>query len=268
MLIDWFTVGAQLLNFLVLIWLLKRFLYQPILTALDAREHRISAELAAADQKKLQAQAEQDEFIRKNQEFEQQRAELFAIAHQEAKAQRQQLLEEARQEANNLRFKQQEALKNEQKGLITAISRRTKTEVLAIARQVLQDLGGISLEQHIVRIFIEKLHDLDQNQKQQMLSAVNNSVEPLLVRSGFELSASQQMEITEAVQKTFVIQNSLQFATAEHLISGIELSSDGHKFSWTVANYLDTLEKNLNDMLRSHAEIKSAPETRAEQDDS
>jgi F-type H+-transporting ATPase subunit b len=48
MLIDWFTVGAQVLNFLILVWLMKRFLYQPILDAIDAREQRIAAELANA----------------------------------------------------------------------------------------------------------------------------------------------------------------------------------------------------------------------------
>ena len=35
MLIDWFTVAAQVVNFLVLMWLLKRFLYKPIVYAID-----------------------------------------------------------------------------------------------------------------------------------------------------------------------------------------------------------------------------------------
>ncbi|MFQ3186924.1 MAG: F-type H+-transporting ATPase subunit b, partial [Marinomonas primoryensis] len=52
MLIDWFTVIAQLINFLVLVWLLKRFLYRPILNAIDAREKRIADELADADEKR------------------------------------------------------------------------------------------------------------------------------------------------------------------------------------------------------------------------
>ena len=51
MLIDWFTIGAQVLNFLILVWLLKRFLYKPILHAIDAREKRIAKELADADAK-------------------------------------------------------------------------------------------------------------------------------------------------------------------------------------------------------------------------
>ncbi|MGB5569161.1 MAG: F0F1 ATP synthase subunit B, partial [Sedimenticolaceae bacterium] len=78
MLIDWFTVGAQLLNFLVLAWLLKRFLYRPILDALDAREQRIAAELADADAKRAEADKERDEFQHKNEAFEQQRAALLS----------------------------------------------------------------------------------------------------------------------------------------------------------------------------------------------
>jgi len=62
MLIDWFTVGAQVLNFLILVWLLKHFLYKPILNAIDAREKRIASELADADAKKSEAQKERDDF--------------------------------------------------------------------------------------------------------------------------------------------------------------------------------------------------------------
>ena len=69
MLIDWFTVGAQALNFLILVWLMKRFLYKPILNAIDAREKRIAAELADADAKKAEAQKERDEFQSKNEEI-------------------------------------------------------------------------------------------------------------------------------------------------------------------------------------------------------
>ena len=73
MLIDWFTVIAQVVNFLILVWLMKRYLYQPILKALDAREQRIAAELADADAKRAEALAEREEFKRKNDEFDRQR---------------------------------------------------------------------------------------------------------------------------------------------------------------------------------------------------
>src|SRR3990172_2764168 len=124
MLIDWFTVGAQALNFLVLVWLLKRFLYQPILEAIDAREQRIAKELADADAKKAEAQKERAEFQHKNEAFEQQRAALLGKATDEAKAERQRLLAEARQAADALTAKRQDALRSEQRSLNEALSRR------------------------------------------------------------------------------------------------------------------------------------------------
>ena len=97
MLIDWFTVIAQVVNFLILVWLLKRFLYRPILNAIDAREKRIATELADADAKKAEAIKERDEFQHKNEEFDRQRAALLSQATDEAKAERQRLFDEARQ---------------------------------------------------------------------------------------------------------------------------------------------------------------------------
>ena len=110
MLIDWFTVGAQALNFLILVWLLKRFLYKPILHAIDAREKRIAAELADADAKRAEAEKARDEFQRKNEEFDRQRAALLSQATDEANAERQRLLDEARKAADALGAKRQDTL--------------------------------------------------------------------------------------------------------------------------------------------------------------
>ncbi|MEF9674151.1 hypothetical protein QNM99_26650 [Pseudomonas sp. PCH446] len=78
MLIDWFTVGAQILNFLILVWLLKRFLYHPILNAIDAREQRIAKELADADAEKTEAGQEREAYQRKNAAFDKERAHCSA----------------------------------------------------------------------------------------------------------------------------------------------------------------------------------------------
>ena len=80
MLIDWFTVGAQALNFVILVWLMKRFLYKPILGAIDAREIRIARELANADTKEAEARSQVDEFRHRNEKFDQQRDEMLSEA--------------------------------------------------------------------------------------------------------------------------------------------------------------------------------------------
>jgi F-type H+-transporting ATPase subunit b len=86
MLIDWFTVAAQLVNFLILVWLLKHFLFKPITNAIDTREKRIATELANADAKKADAEKERVAFEKKNQDFDQQRTALMNKATEDAKS--------------------------------------------------------------------------------------------------------------------------------------------------------------------------------------
>src|ERR1700677_917919 len=127
--IDWFTVVAQAINFLILVWLLKRFLYKPILHAIDEREKGIAGQLAEAEAKKAEAQKERDDFQHKNEAFDQERASLLKRAANEANAERQRLLDEARKDVESLRAKRQEALRSEQVNLRQEIIRRTQMEV-------------------------------------------------------------------------------------------------------------------------------------------
>src|SRR6202167_5896720 len=153
MLIDWFTVGAQALNFLILAWLMKRFLYKPILNAINTREKLIATELADAATKKAEAQKERDDFQHKSEEFDQQRAALLTKATDEAKAERRRLLDEARKAADGLTAKRQQALIGEAQNLNQAISRKTRDEVFAIARKTLADLATVSLEERLGEVF-------------------------------------------------------------------------------------------------------------------
>ena len=161
MLIDWFTVGAQALNFLILVWLLKRYLYRPILGAIDARESRIAAELADADKKKAEAKADRDTFQAKNEAFDQARAALLNKATEEASAERQRLLEEAREAADTLSAKRQETLQSDAQNLNGALRRRTQREVFAIARKALTDLATTSLEERIGEVFTRRLREMN-----------------------------------------------------------------------------------------------------------
>ena len=187
MLIDWFTVIAQIINFLILVWLLKRFLYQPILNAIDARERRITAELANADVKKAEAQQERDLFHQKNETFEQQRVSLLRQVMDEAKSERLRLLDVARQESDCLRTKRWDALRNEQQSLSEAVAGRAREEVFSIARKVLADLAETTLEERMVKVLLRRLSELDDTGTASLRSAFNASSSPLLVRSAFTI---------------------------------------------------------------------------------
>jgi F-type H+-transporting ATPase subunit b len=257
MLIDWFTVIAQAANFLILVWLLKRFLYQPILNAIDAREQRIAAELADADAKKAEAQTECEEFQRKNDAFEQQRSNMLNTAAAEAKTERQRLLDAARQEAETLRARLQETLSNEQRNLNREITTRTQREVFDIARKALADLADATLEQRMVEMFIRRLRELSSEERVQLSSALKASPHPAVLRSTFDLPPEQQAAVATAVREILAAETQIKFETAPEQVSGIELISNGHKLAWSIADYLATMEKSVAELLQP----KSKPET-------
>ena len=160
MLIDWFTVIAQAVNFLILVWLMKRYLYQPILKALAEREQRIAASLADAKTKMAEAAREREEFARKNAEFDRQRAALMYKVQDEAGIERNRLFEAARKDADEFGGKLQGKLSGEYRSLRDSISRGRSDEVFAIARKTLADLAGATLEQRIAEVFMVRLQGL------------------------------------------------------------------------------------------------------------
>jgi F-type H+-transporting ATPase subunit b len=270
MLNGWFTVVAQVINFLILVWLLKRFLYKPILHAIDEREIGIATQRAEAEAKVAEAQHERDDFRLKNEVFDQERAALLKKATDEARAERQRLLDEARNDADALRARREEALRNEGRHLNQEIIRWTQKEVFAITRKALADLAATSLEERMTEVFVGRLRALAGAAKEQVTAALETSTDAARVRSAFDLPPAQRTAIESAVKQVFGVETHLQFETAPELVCGIELSTNGQKVAWSIADYLATLEKSAGKLLHaggipeSEPDANSKPEPKAE----
>jgi len=249
MLIDWFTVGAQALNFLVLVWALKHFLYKPILDAIDAREKGIAARLADADAKTKDAQKLRTDFEGKNKAFDDQRTALLSKATDDAKTEHDRLLDEAHKEADGLRTAQAAALKNDQARLGKEITQAAAGEVFAIARRTLADLATASLEERIGAVFTHRLGEMDGRAKETLGAALRNSKDPALVQSAFDLPAAQQATIRNALNETFSADVRVRFEAAPDKICGIELTADGQKIGWSIAEYLTSLDSKVEALL-------------------
>jgi F-type H+-transporting ATPase subunit b len=263
MLIDWFTVIAQAVNFLILVWLMKRFLYRPILNALDAREKRIASELADAAAKEAQALSEREEFKRKNDEFEQQRAALLNKVTDEAATERRRLFDQARNDADSLRAKLQDTLGSEYRNLHEELVHRTQAEVFAIARKTLADLAGASLEERMADVFVQHMRGSSSEEKGRLAAMFKSPFHAVHVRSAFELAPAQRTSIEAAVKETLAPTASVQFEVVPDLVSGIELVIQGQKVAWSISDYIKSLERDVNELLKVRQKteaVNSKPE--------
>jgi F-type H+-transporting ATPase subunit b len=255
--INWFTVIAQAINFLILVWLLKRFLYKPVLKAIADREKRISDQLLDAIAKTIDAKKEQDLFNAKNDEFDRQKKVLADKAVSDANADRQKLLDLAKEDANALRSSLEAEIRENQENRGLEIARKTQEEVFAITRKALADIASLSLEEQSVSTFIRRLNESKDPEKKQFMDAFKSNTNAILVRSAFDLPAKQQGEISNAVDEILNAKAEMQFKKAPELISGVELSTNGYKLSWSFSEYLNSLEKSISVKMKEKPEEAS-----------
>lgn len=260
--IDWFTVLAQAINFLVLIWLLKRFLYRPVLAAIDAREQAVAAALAEADAARAQARSERDDFHALSAELEQQRAALMQQAAGQAEAEGRRLLEQARRQADAARAAQQAALLADARHNADALALRARREVFAIARKVLADLAGAGLEEGAVAAFLRQLADLPAAQRDTLAAALRDATTPARLRSAFALPPPQRDAIAAALRQLSGVDVALQYETAPQLLAGIELTAGGQRLDWNIDSYLASWQDSL-----LAAPVAAQPAGGAQQDD-
>ena len=128
--------------------------------------------------------------------------------------------------------------------------------------QALTDLAGASLEERLASVFIGRLGALDAKAKAELAEALETATEPALVRSAFDLPAAQCAAVRKALAEMSEAKVQVQFETAPDLISGIELTTHGRKIAWSIADYLTSLIKGVDELLQKQEHPATAPKTK------
>ncbi len=249
MLIDPLTTFAQIINFLILVALLKRFLYAPITRVMKQRERRIAQQLQEAASKEEIAEQEAERYRQMQHDLETQKAEFLAQARQDADEHRQMLLQQAREEVDSNHATWIAAVEREKRVFLGTLRQRAGQQVATTVRSVLRDLANMNLERQMVEAFIVHLSHLTVQEQEILEAALSTSnAKELLIQSTFPISAVDQARILEAldVQTTTRVNLGMgQFEIFPDLMCGIELKIPGYKLAWNLAHYLERLEENL-----------------------
>jgi len=234
--IDWVTVSAQIVNFLILVWLLRRFLYRPVLRAMDRREQGIRERLQQASDRERDAEACLQAYREQQADLERRREALLEAAREEAEQARHQLLEEARAEVARCREDWQRQLEAEREDVLRRLGQRSQAAVETLARRAFKDLAGAGLEAQVIETFIDRLGALDGETRQRL----GRGEGPLRIATAFALSPALEERLTAEVA----------ISRSTSLICGIELIRDGRRLGWSLADYLDELHDGVDRELR------------------
>lgn len=248
MLIDWFTVIAQIVNFLILVGLLKYFLYGRILRAMDQREERIAHRLTEAEQREQEAEEERQHYQARQQKLEKQQAEILDQARDKAEAERKRLMEEARGEVEEVKSRWYEALEREKTNFLQDLRQRAGQQVYHITRQALEDLATADLEQQIIEAFCRRLENLPQEKRRELTDIFQQNNEAT-VTSAFDLPVEARQKIQDILKGYLQDGVELRYQTSPEVISGIELKTPGYKIAWSLEHYLEDLEAETREML-------------------
>lgn len=240
--VDWITVSAQIVNFLVLVWLLQHFLYQPVIQAMDKREKRIADRLNEAEQREIDARAQIDEYQDKKASLEDERQALLDEYRHEARDEKQTLLEQARDEVEETRRHWQRQASREKRDFLDALSKQTGRTVAEIAGKALADLADADLEERVIDLFIERLKNLDED-------AVRDfpvSEGKLRVVTAYDLDQHRRSRITRALHEYIGKDLEIEYGKSPELVCGIRLSDEGHALDWNLADYMSQITERMD----------------------
>jgi len=247
--IDYFTIAAQIVNFLILILLLRHFLYGPVLLAMDEREKRIASRLDEAEQKEREAERNAESYRRAQQEISEKRQDMLDTAAREAAALRSDLMKRAREEVEESKARWYEDLEHQKSALLADLGRQAGELTYAIARRVLKDLADQELERQIVTAFLRRLQSMDEEERMAIREFFRDPGQQITVRSSFEIPEELQEKIKETARDQTGTDVRMTFGNASQLIAGVEMSAHNMRIAWSIASYMETLQDSLSKIL-------------------
>jgi F-type H+-transporting ATPase subunit b len=243
MAVDWITVAAQIINFLVLIWLLKRFLYRPILDGIDAREAEIEARIATANDAKTKANAAEAAYRIKLETFENRKSKLLNTVREEAEREREALQTKAKQALDKSKVAWSEQMAEMKADYANDLRAAGARAILSLTRKALNDLSDVKLEERMVTHLENRFAELADE-----LRTAAGPVEEAIVFTSFHLSKKSRAHFAKTFKDT-IADIPLHFKTDHDQSPGIVLHLGGGRLGWTIDSYLDGMDAMLTDQL-------------------
>ncbi len=254
--IDWLTVAAQIVNFLVLVWLLQRFLYRPITKAMARREERIRARLSEAKAAREEVEAEAARLRERQRELEASREDVLREAEREAAALRTRLENDLRQEMEARRKTWEDRLEEDRQSFVARLQQRAGHQVIEIVGRVLRDYAGSDFAGQVAGTFADRLGSLDQETRKKLVAAAARAEGPARVESSLVLTPGARGQITRAIHTQITPDIEVEYHEGADLLLGARLTIGEQTVEWSASRFLGRLETTLDEAIEGSSRLR------------
>jgi F-type H+-transporting ATPase subunit b len=234
--IDWWTLALEAINFLVLVWLLQRFLYNPVMGIVARRHQEVDAAFAEAESARRKTEAEATTYREKIAAAEAERLDLIRAARAQIDEERTKLLTEARREAEGLLSKQRQAIAAERTDALEEMRDGAADLSVVLATTLLREATNGSVAETFLERLRQRFLDLSDAEKARLLGAAKG---PTMLRVVTQpaLTDAEQHRWRERLLDTIGDRWSMEFTSDDALLAGarIHFPAASLEISWASA---------------------------------
>jgi len=220
---DWITFILEIINFLILVWILKHFLYQPVLDIIDKRRAGIDQAMAEAQRIEEEAKA----LKQKNEQFLIDWENEKESAHARLSAELAELRERKLAELTLKIDEETERRKIIDEHRRLEYEKRVEDKAIeqgvAFASKLLSRMATPELEAQLFQLLLEDLVNLSKADKQAIKDAAATLASPIMVQSVFSLSDKHRNALTVSLSEIIQQNVNLEFQCNAELLAGIHI---------------------------------------------
>lgn len=222
--IDGTTFVLEVINFLALVWILKRFLYRPVLDVLARRRAEVERTLAEGRTGMEQAEAKRLQFEARLADWDKEKAALRATQDQELAAEREHRLQALQQELAIERARQEAQALHRQAELQRALEEQAVAQAGRFVARLLERLADPVLEARLVDLLLDDLAQLPAESLAGLRTAAHEANAQGKVFSAYPLGETQRQRLTQALAAQLEQPLPLVFAEDARLVAGLRLA--------------------------------------------
>lgn len=223
--LDWSTFALEILNFLILVWILKRFLYRPVLNAIERRRNSLEQTLAEAKALHESAEELRARYENRLSAWQQERAAAREALQEELSAERARQMSAIAQELAKAREKAAALERRRLEEQRRHIEEQALMQAGRFTSRLLSRLADQRLEQRLTDMLIEDLQALPEVRVAALREAWEKDGGSIQVSSAYAMDTAQQRRLRQALA-TLLDDDSVRclFETDPELIAGLSIS--------------------------------------------